>query len=384
MVTGCGPRIGIPEWVRSWDRDGNGWGANLMAFLLSVESRIGEVGTNVIAWGRGYMGWDRYAWNSTVTHLRTVNRGHRIEPLNLFWRWSEPKDYQLCLQKPYSIWYKRNLAMNMHDWDDQIGPMPVLKSWSHAGSKVFRVPKPMDKKYDDGLYRKEGLKLDMEAHYMLGITKCSANAPCGNSDWSSRNEPNFWSWEVKLYGEKGFLGGLGISVEIQIEAEVLRVGEPLDPGADGRFWSSDGSDDERIDKVNATHNNNSEGYTGTKSRKGKTKPSSFLDGSTEAALHRYGIHPSEGIHKNHQRNRPHKKSASTKANQRAQGKENESYDINSDDRTLHGNESCMGVSIHTSADEGSMHGILGIPQSLNTTDPISKDNLSRTEGGLHP
>ncbi|KAI3724763.1 hypothetical protein L1987_64528 [Smallanthus sonchifolius] len=138
------------------------------------------------------------------------------------------------------------------------------------------------------------------------------------------------------------------SIDKKTKADVLRAGEPPDPSADDRFWSSDGSDDEMIDKDNATRNNNNEGYT--------------------------------GINKNHQRNRPHKKSSSTRANQRAQGKENESYDINSDDRNLHETESCMGVSIHPSADEGSMHGVLGIPQNLNTTDPISKDNLSGTEG----
>ncbi|KAI3756891.1 hypothetical protein L1987_56715 [Smallanthus sonchifolius] len=170
------------------------------------------------------------------------------------------------------------------------------------------------------------------------------------------------------------------SVDKKTKADVLRAGEPPDPGADGRFWSSDGSHDEMIDRDSASHNNNKEGYTGTKSRKGKAKPSSFLDGSTEAALHRYGIHPSEGIHKNHQRNRPLKKSVSTRTTQRAQGKENELYDINSEDRNLHETESCMGVTIDASADEGSMHGVLGTPQNLNTTDHSPKGNLSGTEG----
>ncbi|KAI3745546.1 hypothetical protein L1987_58660 [Smallanthus sonchifolius] len=44
-------------WVSFWARDGKGLGTDLASFTSSVESSFGEVGTNVVAWGVGYMDW---------------------------------------------------------------------------------------------------------------------------------------------------------------------------------------------------------------------------------------------------------------------------------------------------------------------------------------
>ncbi|KAI3777939.1 hypothetical protein L1987_47742 [Smallanthus sonchifolius] len=67
-------------WVRFWDRDGKGLGADLASFLSSVESRFGEVGTNVVAWGVGYMGWARYSWKLPAIGLWKGGWGYRNGP----------------------------------------------------------------------------------------------------------------------------------------------------------------------------------------------------------------------------------------------------------------------------------------------------------------
>ncbi|KAI3730207.1 hypothetical protein L1987_61376 [Smallanthus sonchifolius] len=135
----------------------------------------------------------------------------------------------------------------------------------------------------------------------------------------------------------------------ETEKVTVRGIEPPDPGRDRRFWSSDESDAE-MDEGGRGDINTTDQSKLSRSRKGKLKISSFLDGSTEAALRRYGLRSSDGIHKPKQASLPQRKSSSLKSkdgsknrNHNNMGKENIPMEINHDDSLSTGVEPCMGM-----------------------------------------
>ncbi|KAI3816857.1 hypothetical protein L1987_10640 [Smallanthus sonchifolius] len=129
----------------------------------------------------------------------------------------------------------------------------------------------------------------------------------------------------------------------------LRGVEPPDPGAEGRFWSSDMSDDETHEE-DAGINKPSDRSTDSRSRKGRNKPSSLLDGSKEGALRRYGLRNSNGIHKSTLQSLPNRKKSSSRKNDmvrnincNSMGKENVATELNCTDNMSINVEPCMGT-----------------------------------------
>ncbi|KAI3825011.1 hypothetical protein L1987_06486 [Smallanthus sonchifolius] len=64
--------------VRFWGGFGSGLGMANNTFFSSVESSIGEVGSNIVAWGVGFEVWARYSVRLPVKVLWRHGRLHRI------------------------------------------------------------------------------------------------------------------------------------------------------------------------------------------------------------------------------------------------------------------------------------------------------------------
>ncbi|KAI3786259.1 hypothetical protein L1987_39816 [Smallanthus sonchifolius] len=227
LRVGWGDILGIGReklWARSWDRDGKGLGANHAAFLSSDESRNGEVGTNVVAWGGGYMVCARYAWKITATRLWKGNWGHRFWPTGLAWRWCVPNYCHYYLQIHYSGLCRKNrscwitmagwgcmdattkmnclMAKCLHGWDNLQGSITVLDNWRHVWCMVDKAFWPKGKKITEGPPSVDGLKLDSEAHFLVGISNHAAAAPYCHAVWTNKIEPNFWTWNYLGYSER--------------------------------------------------------------------------------------------------------------------------------------------------------------------------------------
>ncbi|KAI3693492.1 hypothetical protein L1987_76435 [Smallanthus sonchifolius] len=110
-----------------------------------------------------------------------------------------------------------------------------------------------------------------------------------------------------------------------------------------------GSDDE-THEGDGGNNKSSDQKSVSRLRKGKLKPSSLLDGTKEAAMRRYGLRNSDGIHKPAQQNIPKRKLSSSKSkdsvknqNHKSTGKENVATGFNCDYSMTIDVEPCMGA-----------------------------------------
>ncbi|KAI3684048.1 hypothetical protein L1987_84571 [Smallanthus sonchifolius] len=138
-------------------------------------------------------------------------------------------------------------------------------------------------------------------------------------------------------------------VDKETHDDDLRGVEPPEPGAEGRFWSSDMSDDETHEE-DAGINKPFDRSADSRSRKGRKKPSSLLDGSKEGALRRYGLRNSDGIHKSTLQSLPNRKKSSSRKketvrniNCNSMGKENVATELNCTNNMSINVEPCMGT-----------------------------------------
>ncbi|KAI3675005.1 hypothetical protein L1987_84585 [Smallanthus sonchifolius] len=180
-------------WVRFWDRDGKGLGADLAAFLSSDESRYGEVGTNVVVWGGVYMGWARYSWKILAKVLWRGVSGYNFGHPGLIW-WRRDLNYSHHkMQRLYPI-MDLMMTMSLYNWEELNWYFQDLKNGNHTWGLIGWASWPKDEKNRGGMSRVAGLQMEKWTDCKLDLTIYIATGHKCHSDRASHNEPTPMAW----------------------------------------------------------------------------------------------------------------------------------------------------------------------------------------------